>query len=121
MASAAFEQNLAAWRADEAARMARWTRARTDQRCTFDQRVIPAGDAFRQVTKRNWPCCRDCAKARYQEDPPELPELKPLPVRVQQGAMFASFDRTTVAGRVRRKILDSRQRQSGEREPGEDG
>jgi hypothetical protein len=99
----------------------RWSRIvagfKRCKRCSVD---IVAGASYRLVTKHDWPYCALCAKAILNEEPPENVELPVVTQVVTRTPEFARFDRPRVASTVREKILDARQRQLGEREPGED-
>lgn len=106
----------ATWDADVNGRRARWTIMRGHRPCIFCRADVAAGQPYRRTTKNDLVCCAGCAKARYDEDvPSDLPVL-PVVAQVRHENEFASFDRRSVAGAVRRNILDARQRQTGERE-----
>jgi hypothetical protein len=53
--------------------MSLWTVARTSIACEGGcRRQIGAGEALRLVSGLEWPCCTDCAKRRFDQEPPAI-------------------------------------------------
>jgi hypothetical protein len=83
-------------------------------------KTITAGNPLYRITAARLVRCEACAWMMGGPLPQPQPFVSP-PRREAPASTMLPFPRPQIAATLKRRILDSRERQAGEREPGEDG